>query len=127
MKICKKCNEPKGLFDFSSHPTTKDRLQAYCKPCARLASKEHAQRNPGRNRRQKYGLHQDDYEAMLLKQGFRCAICDMIMAKPNVDHDHKTKAVRGLLCWHCNVGLGHFFDNRQLLERAMGYLQSHGD
>lgn len=127
MKICKKCNEPKGLFDFSAHPTTKDRLQAYCKPCNSVACKEFAQRNPGRKRKQRYGLHQEDYEALLLKQGFRCAICDMIMARPNVDHDHKTKAVRGLLCRHCNLGLGHFFDNRQLLSKAAQYLAFHGN
>lgn len=127
MKICKKCNEPKGLFDFNAHPTSKDRLQPYCKPCAKVASREYAQRNPGRNRRRKYGLHQDDYEALLRKQDHRCAICDLVMPKPNVDHDHKTNAVRGLLCWHCNVGLGHFFDNRQLLSKAAQYLAFHGN
>ena len=127
MKICKKCNEPKGLFDFSAHPTTKDRLQTYCKPCAKLAFREYTQRNPGRNRRQKYGLHQDDYEALLRKQDHQCAICDTTMVRPNVDHDHKTKAVRGLLCRHCNLGLGHFFDNRQLLSKAAQYLAFHGN
>lgn len=127
MKTCKKCNEPKGLFNFSAHPTTKDKLQSYCKACAKKATQDFLGRNPGYHRNRSYGLSEGEYEALAIKQGHRCAICDTIMSKPNVDHDHKTKAVRGLLCWHCNVGLGHFFDNRQLLERAMGYLQSHGN
>jgi Recombination endonuclease VII len=41
---------------------------------------------------------------MLAEQGGGCAICG---AEPktkrlHVDHDHKTGAVRGLLCFRCN-------------------------
>jgi hypothetical protein len=127
MKICKKCNEPKGLFDFYAHRTTKDRLSTFCKSCDIAKTKMWQERNPNYQRSRNYGLSQEGYDAMLSKQANRCAICENEMKTPNVDHDHKTKAVRGLLCWHCNVGLGHFFDNRQLLERAMGYLQAHGN
>ena len=127
MKTCKKCNESKDLFDFSSHPTTKDKLQSYCKSCAKKATQDFLGRNPGYHRNRSYGLSEGEYKALAIKQDHRCAICDTTMVRPNVDHDHKTKAVRGLLCWHCNVGLGHFFDDRQLLGRAMGYLERHGN
>jgi hypothetical protein len=40
----------------------------------------------------------------------------------SIDHDHKTGIVRGLLCHSCNVGLGHFSDNIELLEKAIKYL-----
>lgn len=50
-----------------------------------------------------------------------CAICDS--AEPLVvDHDHKTGAIRGMLCNHCNRGLGHFKDDPILLELAANYL-----
>jgi recombination endonuclease VII len=59
----------------------------------------------------RYGISIADYEAMLAKQGGRCAICQADKAGKKgqffaVDHCHKTAAVRGLLCVNCNVHLG---------------------
>jgi molybdopterin-biosynthesis enzyme MoeA-like protein len=51
-----------------------------------------------------------------LQQGL-CAICEAAPAK-HVDHDHETGAVRALLCFVCNGGLGQFKDNETLLHAA---------
>jgi len=87
-------------------------------------------RNPERLRAYdlaKYDLTPADYDAMLAAQGGACACCGAT-ANANgkrlfVDHDHSTGAVRGILCHHCNSGIGHFKDSPALLRGAIAYLK----
>jgi len=39
-----------------------------------------------------------------------------------IDHDHNTGIVRGILCQQCNIGLGNFQDNPEILQAAIKYL-----
>lgn len=68
-----------------------------------------------------------DREALWLSQGKACALCrdpiDIIGHGSHVDHDHATGRIRGLLCRHCNVGLGKFKDDPARLAAAIAYLQ----
>lgn len=67
------------------------------------------------------------YEELYSTQDGCCAICGVPeeeLSKPlNVDHNHETDAVRGLLCWRCNVMIGHAFDDVRILEAAVKYLK----
>jgi hypothetical protein len=77
--------------------------------------------------KRKYGITVADYEGMLAAQGGGCAICGA--PEPNgqslhVDHCHDTGAVRGLLCFTCNAGLGLFDHDGERLARAASYLGS---
>lgn len=72
------------------------------------------------------------FDALLKKQGGRCAICWVIPTKGigretklAVDHCHATGRVRGLLCMNCNVGLGLFKDSQARLAMAIAYLRTH--
>ncbi len=51
--------------------------------------------------------------------------CDICGAKTrlNRDHCHKTMKARGWLCTNCNLGIGYFKDDINLLKRAIAYLR----
>lgn len=57
------------------------------------------------------------------RQAGRCYGCMASGVVLRVDHCHKTGIVRGLLCGHCNLTLGHAKDNPETLRRLMAYLE----
>lgn len=88
-----------------------------------------------RHLQEKYGLSVEAYNEMLDTQQNACAICKLpfYAVKPsfdsgagvwvrvsNVDHDHTTKRVRGLLCTRCNRNLGWF---EPLRDVVLSYLK----
>lgn len=85
--------------------------------------REWRKRNPGKNRFYKYGLTQEAYDSMLRGQDSRCAICNE--QKPlQVDHDHQSGVVRGLLCWECNTALGKLHDDLNIARGVVRYLEA---
>jgi hypothetical protein len=115
-KTCSKCSVKKPRTDefFSKHPKTLDKFDSWCKTC----------RSTYRNgfRRGLYRSMISDDELVDLLKTESCTICGS-KEKLVVDHDHKRNFVRGMLCNHCNRGLGHFRDDPMLLEFAKTYLQ----
>lgn len=95
----------------------------------------------GRNRdryraqaiKKRFGITVDQYDAMLQAQEGVCAICRQPeravrhgrVLLLSVDHDHKTGAVRQMLCQACNRGLGFFGDDPERLVSAAHYLRMH--
>jgi len=53
-----------------------------------------------------------------------CAICEKPIGGKNkhLDHNHKTKEIRGVLCQKCNHLLGLASDNIEILRNAISYL-----
>lgn len=79
--------------------------------------------------RRKYGLTPEAFNRMLSDQENKCLVCKLEfgaerLKTPHVDHCHETGVIRGLLCCHCNQGLGHFRDNSELLAAAIQYLNT---
>lgn len=91
--------------------------------------KLYRKRHPGRRRNSqlkcKYGITELEWNALFEAQDSRCAICKATEPRGmgwHTDHDHETEIVRGILCNNCNVGLGLFKDNPELLIAASKYL-----
>lgn len=71
------------------------------------------------------GRHLREWVAALVAAGESCFICDkpfLTARDAQIDHDHASGRVRGLLCRDCNMGLGCFKDDPDMLIRAFGYL-----
>lgn len=89
-------------------------------------------RDPAKQRdamlRQKYGLSLQAYDGMLAAQKGVCALC---LSPPvagrvlHVDHCHKTRQIRGLLCCHCNWYLGRIDRDPALIDRLVAYRREH--
>jgi hypothetical protein len=118
--VCKSCGQEKVREAFPG--------LAYgtycCRDCLAVANHD------GQVRR--HGQTTKEYQALLDKQNGQCAICGAREGHRSsrgrecrlaIDHDHRSGAVRGLLCNNCNRGLGRFKDSVDLLEAALRYLQ----
>lgn len=121
MLKCTRCNQekPENSEFFPLHNRKKNGLDSWCREC----------RNNYRSeiRRGTYrGMISDEDLKNLLASVFCCTICGSEETLV-VDHDHKTNSIRGLLCNHCNRGLGHFKDDPDLLEYARIYLLASKD
>ena len=112
--ICTRCSmeKPADLKHFPPHNKKSNGLDSWCRECRNNYRKEF--RLPlGINDKEK-GL-----EARALTE---CIICG-VETSVVVDHDHSTGDVRGGLCTNCNLGIGHFKDNPELLRFAALYLE----
>lgn len=118
LKLCKRCKLQKELSEYYKFGNY---YIAVCKICYV------ARRNKARIRvydlQRKYKLTDSEYDNLVKQCKGLCLICKKT-SKLNVDHNHKTGKVRGLLCTPCNRGLGMFQDSPELLITAAQYLQS---
>src|SRR5437868_7229503 len=111
MKHCTRCKENKAFEFFGNDRTRKDKLNQYCRPCAATRTTQWFKDNPVKGKllskkislKKLYGLTYEKFEELKKAQDNKCQIC--AEEKPLcVDHCHKTKRVRGLLCRDCNLG-----------------------
>lgn len=77
-----------------------------------------------------YGISQNEYDEMFIKQGGVCEIClkvetskqGEVLKSLSIDHDHESGKVRGLLCGRCNAAIGLLKEDIELFEKAKKYL-----
>lgn len=126
-KWCPDCGEVQAHSAFARNAASKNGLSSYCKPCHNARgrkSKESIGGERSYHLRRRYGITAEEADVLLAEQGGVCAICKVAPAR-HVDHDHATGAVRALLCFNCNGGLGQFKDNPHVLHAAAYYVFLH--
>lgn len=140
-KMCRECRETKQVADFAKNVANNDGLQNACRECSKQKIYSYRNTTGGKvivvRLRQKhhlknYKITPEQFEAMLLAQDWRCAICrrpemsttrNGVRKRLAIDHCHKTGVIRGLLCQDCNQGLGKLGDDPERLEVAAAYIR----
>ena len=138
-KFCSRCKTEKSISNFSKDRSRNGDLRCWCRLCMnkyqrdrrKIKSKATNYKNDRRYRfKNCYGITTDDYSKMFQGQDGYCALCGKCQSELtrclDVDHNHLTGKVRGLLCSECNTGLGKFrVDEKgiELLEKAINYLK----
>ena len=118
---CTRCKSEKPASSefFPLHNKKRNGLDSWCRACR---ANYRSENNRGKFR----DVISDEKLAEIKLSTKECVICGS-QEKLVVDHDHKTGKVRGMLCNHCNRGLGHFRDDPTLLEFAAQYLYASVD
>ena len=126
--LCPRCGETEPTA-FYVHKRTGRRCNAYCAECHKERCRDRYNAKSMLQKRAdkaiSYGLTPQEYIDMYEKQCGKCAICNEIPKTQrglHIDHCHETGVVRGLLCHGCNVGIGNFLHNTELMNKAIKYL-----
>lgn len=131
-KKCPICGELKERSEYYKWKSRQDGITAYCKECMSRRNKNWVQENKetfaasmiASSRKTRFGITREDYAQMLVDQNNSCAICNKPIGwEAAVDHCHKTNKVRGLLCRNCNLGLGGFKDDVEIIRKAIAYVK----
>jgi hypothetical protein len=151
MKICKKCNQEKSIDQFRFIKKNKNGTDLYKARCEDCYNKFYIEkyRNKTESERKeiyqkkiekttpeirknwrlqsRYGITLEEVQVMLQQQNNSCYICGTHIEGKNVkvDHCHRTKKVRKLLCHSCNTALGHLREDKNLFEKCIDYLEQH--
>ena len=140
---CTKCGEVKNESEFHAEAknTLRNGKRTQCKACdleknrkylAQPGMKEHkAKIKRNNNRKNSYNFPPELFDERFEKQGQVCAICKSPDAGGrgafHADHDHRLMQPRGILCHNCNVALGNFQDNPEILQSAIEYLKQYSE
>ncbi len=117
--FCSRCKIAKPRSAYYAHRSRYTGIQAECKACVKERNREAQYR--------KYGLSIKDYERMVEERSSKCDICATYYEPLEVDHDHATLLVRGLLCPMCNKALGLLRDDVRIMRNAIKYIDTHNN
>ena len=129
-KICNVCGKNKRVSSYIKSRLTKSGIRGECKECnnsSRGKYKVSKKKERQYKLKKLYGITPEQYKDIWDRQEGLCSICKVQLSSlpdkaVHIDHCHVTEKVRGILCGHCNRGLGHFRDSVLYLDAAKKYL-----
>lgn len=133
---CGKCKENKPLSEFYKDRERKIGVTSWCKECTKQQNKNYYHANKEKAKQAQYKWREKNKERVKFHKAKSAygiteeqhknlaKVCTICGSRDNlrIDHNHKSGRIRGMLCDHCNKGLGFFRDDPTLLLRASDYI-----
>ncbi len=120
---CAKCGQAKPITEFPRNKREQDRTTIVTANLATTiaatdsSSNDMAESSTVTTIDGAMALGADEVDELIREQGGLCAVCRIREAK-QVDHDHETGGVRGIVCLLCNAAMGAFHDDPNLIRRG---------
>jgi Autographiviridae endonuclease VII len=133
--VCPWCGKPKDRFE--DQPGKKPEVEYfYCRECRPQAARKTQRWNdkePEKYREsrrlaragfhaKRYGITTEEYLALFEEAGGICCICQRTGRRMVLDHCHRTRVIRGVICSSCNTAISWFKDDPETCQRAAEYL-----
>ena len=138
--FCSSCQQEKDCSEFSKKTQSKRGYSYKCKKCHNAYSRNVWYKKNSRKQIQssvswkkrnklkalatKYKTTVEEVERVFSRSDGKCEMCGS-MQNLCLDHCHKTKDVRGVLCSRCNVTLGRMGDNLQDMQKKYQQMLSY--
>ena len=121
-KICNVCHKLINTSNFAKNQNAKDNRSVRrpsCQKCRKKLEGVNMSRTE-KNKWLKIKPHNEPFE---------CPICSKrtiagVTSKVVLEHDHSSGKIRGWVCDSCNTGIGRFKDSKDLLERAIKFIDT---
>lgn len=82
------------------------------------------------NKKRLYGITEEQFMSLVVSQEYKCAACGIdatgYETLLQIDHDHETNEIRGLLCAGCNTAAEWLNDNPLSADGLAKYLRKNG-
>ena len=122
--FCSFCIKIKKTNEFTFKGVTRAKHQ--CKLCANKIARSRVVSSA-------FKITKTEFNNLLKLQNNVCAIClcpetrALGNSEPRlcVDHCHKNKKIRGLLCRNCNSAIGMLKDSKEIIMRAASYVDKY--
>ncbi len=123
-KICNICHKLVSTTEFAKNQNAKNN-RSVRRPSCKECRKQLEGTNINRAEKIKWARSKP------VNEPFECPICSKrtiagITSKVVLEHDHRSGKVRGWVCDSCNTGIGRFKDDKNLLKKAVQFIEASG-
>lgn len=132
-KVCSKCKTDKPISEYQKRYDRPVGVRPWCRKCQKEIDAKHRLTDRGKKKyrtrlwkKSNINISYEEYKERYDLLDGRCEICNDQLPSLCVDHNHKTRQLRGLLCTPCNLAIEHLKESPDIMNNAITYLNKYG-